>query len=207
MLFEDVLPRIGDARLRMESFIERGERTFFVSVDGSSGEGREPGLALEAALDHLEAAGSVVRTVFIMSVMHTGTTFLKNVFRPDGLRHVHEQQCLTEADAAGTIAVPMRHPEKVWKSWKWRQRPEPLFWLSWHLLDWYDRKYGRKIVYVPVDLPDIRDRQLKTLAERAGREMSTDWEPRNVWKHERTEVEIPDLSSIHQYDVVRRFYP
>lgn len=163
-------------------------------------------MALADCLASVERLEAGVKSMFIMSIMHTGTTFLKHVRRPDGLRHIHEQECLAEAVGAGTIAVPLRHPEKVWKSWKYRERPEPLFWYSWHLLDWYDRVYGTKMVYVPVDLPAIRDERLALLGERIGGELETDWAPRNEWKHERTKVEVPDLTPLWDYDVVRRHY-
>lgn len=196
--------------LRFNSWVERGERTFFTDISGVGfGHNREPEDSVREALEGLGRKGSkgVGRhSVMLLSIMHTGTTFLKELISPHMFRHIHEQEALNQAEGADTIAVPLRHPAKVWKSFRWRGRSEPVFWLSWALLDWYDRRYGTKIVYVPVDLPGVRDSQLVRLGGRSGQDYTTDWTPRNEWSRERVEVEVPDLSEVLNYEVVRRFY-
>lgn len=189
--------------LSLTSWVKNGERTFVVVMDGAVGEGRTPS---EAALNALEAYDGAETGIMIASVMHTGTTFLRNVFRPKRVRHIQEEPTLAEVEAAPIVAVPLRHPAKVWRSWVWRGRPMTLFWLSWHLLDWYDRRFGEKMVVIPVDLPGMRDHCLAELGQRAKKRFQTDWQPRNEWKHERTEVELPDLSPLWDYPIVRQFY-
>lgn len=145
----------------------------------------------------------------ILSVMHTGTTTLKDSARPRAFEmqaHVHETRAFPCSQQAAVIGMPIRDPLDTWRSWMRRGRSEKLFRLSWLLLDWFWTEFRDKIVVVPVDRPE-RDAALAELSERSELPLETDWTPLNAFKGERVDVTAPMPDEIRRHDIVRRFMP
>lgn len=143
----------------------------------------------------------------VMSVMHSATTFLLDFIQPDVCRHVHQETCVELAKNAETIAVPLRHPLKIWQSFAWRGKPEPLFWVSLANLDWFDRLYGDKIVYLPVDRTIEREEGIDRLNAMTGQNYKPAWSvPKGGFEGERTPVEPPDIEPVARFAVMGRFY-
>jgi hypothetical protein len=165
-------------------------------------------------LDHAKR-----RQVIIVSVPHTGTVFVKTLLSKAKLNpiqhHCHSDSVfLLKSRPNAQIVVPLRHPEKAWRTWclrgtglqERRQRAKyEQFRQAWVWLDEICRDYD--VLYLPIDLPE-RDQYLETMSEALDIPLETDWAPRgatagSLIMHEPQER---DLSDVMALDVVRRFY-
>jgi hypothetical protein len=140
--------------------------------------------------------------VVVPSVMHSGTHVLRykilRAFFKD-----NEDTCLFNANTKNElvwfhvdqehrhvecqdsiVVIPMRHPRRIAKSWKSRERTparrpyneENLYsQLSQQMdLDKYNP------LYVHIDMPEIRDKQVQELSELLGLDLHYDWVPDRV---------------------------
>lgn len=159
--------------------------------------------------------------VIIVSVPHTGTVFTKTLIAKTRKYNPIQHHChsdsifpLLESRPAAKLVVPLRHPEKAWRTWCLRgtglqERRQPAkyeqFRQAWIWLDQICT--DRPPIYLPIDHPS-RDLFLDDMGEALGVEFEHDWTPRgetieSLKKHEPQER---DLSEVMALDVVRRFY-
>lgn len=156
-----------------------------------------------------------VREYGVVSVPHTGSNFLRELLELDTFKHTgalfFNQQY--KGPWANLMIVPLRKPEDVWRSWYNRyhdpDKPEPQgfeasFWINWHAFAWMVKNQER-MIFIPVDLPGVRDDALSDLSRVLGKTLSTDWEKVNSHGG-KSEVPTPDLSEIYDIPVIRSLY-
>jgi hypothetical protein len=137
--------------------------------------------------------------VVVPSVMHSGTHVLRykilRAFFKD-----NEDTCLFNAnskhemvgfhvdelyrfieDMDSQVIVPMRHPRRIAKSWKSRERiPARTPYCAENLYSQLEQlqdldKYNP--MYVHIDMPEIRDKQVQELGALLGLDLHYDWVP------------------------------
>jgi len=159
--------------------------------------------------------------IIVVSVPHTGTVTTKYLLDNANLKplqhHCHADTIFPflERMKDADIVVPLRHPEKAWRTWTRRgtglgghvsnEERLPHFIQSWKWLDDICRE--RKTYYLPVDLP-IRDDCLREMSEAFGVDIKADWTVRNETTESlaRFDYVEADLSEVMSLDVVRKFY-
>ena len=141
--------------------------------------------------------------LFIVSVMHTGTTFTTNLLNRWSIGHVHTHSTDNPSGLhiAKFIVSPLRHPQSVWTSFALRGRSTDQFVRSWERLAAFDRKYN--ILYLPIDRPD-RDYYLEVIANAIGTTLTTDWTPAGAFGGPRNET--PPMPQLAPNPVIDRFY-
>ncbi|MCP4935570.1 MAG: hypothetical protein GY927_15540 [bacterium] len=133
----------------------------------------------------------------IISIPGCGTRFLADLL---GCNSVHiEIEDIPDA----IIAVPLRNPIDVLKTWIKHHRDIDLFTGKWQRLQRLSNEYT--IYPVALDLP-IRDKQVQRLSEVLERQLAPDWSKR--LGHIDREPEVPDFdwSEISACPLVAQFY-
>ncbi|MCP5014717.1 MAG: hypothetical protein GY938_05460 [Ketobacter sp.] len=133
----------------------------------------------------------------VISIPGCGTRFLADLL---GCNSVH----IEIEDIPDTIiAVPLRNPRDVLKTWIKRNRDINIFAGRWQRLQRLSNEYT--IYPVALDLP-IRDKQVQRLSEALERPLAPDWSKR--LGHAEGNPELPDFdwSEISALPLVARFY-
>lgn len=103
----------------------------------------------------------------ILSIMHSGTWFTRQLLKDHGFGNVPTAH-YPEETTAGVVITPVRHPDAVYGSWKARGKPVG------HLRALVAEMTCRHGILLPVDSPR-RDEYLAALSDALGVELSTDW--------------------------------
>lgn len=143
-------------------------------------------------------------SIRLLSVVHTGTHFLMDLFKANGIdnySHCH-YGVQTPIITQELIVSPIRDPWACYVTCISRGHLDDSFWMGW-------REFNARFLFegdlwiVPVDT-DSRGVLLSLLSLRLGVPLITDWKP--VRSGPRLEVEPVDLSEIYNLPVVKKFY-
>ena len=107
----------------------------------------------------------------ILSVMHSGTWFTRQLLKDHGFGNVRTWHYGEgEIPQTGWVITPVRHPSLV--AGGWIRREKPLHTL-WPCIEAMTRNHG---MLLPVDSPK-REAYLEAISERLGKPLTTEWVP------------------------------
>lgn len=135
----------------------------------------------------------------LFSVPHTGTLFLKDLLRSNGV-NVRARHWEAWKPTEELIVAPIRNPYDTYVSWVSRERKQH-FITKWKI---FNIAYlTQDLVIIPIDTID-RDEHLTSLSKRLGKELKTEWKPIN--QGPRKKIDFPDLMEVYNLPVVKQFY-
>ena len=146
----------------------------------------------------------------LITVPHTGTRTLKAALDCFHI-HAHSMPSSVHRVCDNKIVVsPLRDPKDVWESWKIRfgtvRQADAIgaFDEAWRALAQWDKVYD--ITYVPLDIPELRDKQLESI----GADTSYDWSDRKghleTLPEDPQPVEDRPLDWIYELPMVKQYY-
>ena len=147
-------------------------------------------------------------SIRLLSVPHTGTHFLKELFLINGIENYSHRHygAVNIFPIMDLIVSPIRDPLKTWISCASDNTDSALraYDNAWKEFNWHFQNEPDLWV-IPVDAPDdVREEQLNLLSMRLGLPLQTDWKPVHSLPHK--EVSTPDLSYIYDLPIVQQFY-
>lgn len=140
--------------------------------------------------------------IAVISVKHTGTNFIHQLLLNSvGSVRVTHWSSLDLDNIPSIIISPIRNPGMTYGTWYSRNRFGEQYFQEWEIFNQYF--LDGKVTVVPVDTKD-RDVHLKSLSNKLGVELSTNWEP--VESQKRFSPPMMDLTRVYSLEVVKCFY-
>lgn len=143
--------------------------------------------------------------VMIVSVMHTGTGFMRKLLSGVGVGCVNthwEDFAPKSYPESMRFISPLRHPYDTFVSWYSRDKFGPAFFKQWNEINEAYLKDEIAMI-LPLDLPN-KNEHLHRLSLLLGVEIATDWQRVSSW--DRKVPPQTDISEVYGLQIVKDFY-